>query len=496
MTYSIILVTGEFSNSSIAASFPATFRYALQSCWFVLGTGGGVEQSTSAGSFPFPWTAGWDVTANPTVAPGQLFITTQDGVVRFPNYAGQAIFDSSSLLAGTVYNLLVSIDSIAQIAQVYVNDQALPQISANWQTSAAMIQPDSTFGPAITLGATESFGGVPPCVADAYWDTPVSFFDLSVTANRRKFINADLTPVDLGIDGSGPLGTPPLIYLTVRPGDGAAAFDTNRTPTGGVFTNAVGDAFCALLPRAPDSLACGADTTTSITPTWSPVGPTPDSYTLQYRAVGASSWIQIAGIASTSQEITGLAFGAQYEWQVEAIIGALNTGFSASMVCSTMPPYPDVMEAPLCGWRGQCGVNWLGLALVEDKYSPVVGLSDFENFTEYGNQMRMLITTPNLHGDRHRIFVPRFEIDVQAGDGMPLDPTVGPVMMLDYSRDGGQTFVGLSKWRSMGAQGQYKQRLRWLNLGQGRQWMFRIQCTDPVRRQIIGAYIDSYEGLG
>jgi len=48
----------------------------------------------------------------------------------------------------------------------------------------------------------------------------------------------------------------------------------------------------------------------------------------------------------------------------------------------------------------------------------------------------------------------------------------------------------------MGRIGQYMQRLRWLRLGQSRQWIFRLQSTDPVRRVIIGTYADFYAGMG
>lgn len=61
------------------------------------------------------------------------------------------------------------------------------------------------------------------------------FIDISVEANRRKFIAANGKPVDLGSDGSTPTGAAPEIYLSVRPGDVAADFVTNRG-TGGGFT--------------------------------------------------------------------------------------------------------------------------------------------------------------------------------------------------------------------------------------------------------------------
>jgi len=163
------------------------------------------------------------------------------------------------------------------------------------------------------------------------------------------------------------------------------------------------------------------------------------------------------------------------------------------------PPTPPIEQAvpqSLSRWRGQVGINWMGMALVGDAFSNVIGLSDFNAFTEYGNTMRFLVTTPPVHDDRKRIFVPRFEVEVEAGQGLPTAPFDGPQMMLDVSKDGGVTFTGLQKFRSMGAVGEYIKRLRWINLGQSRTWIFRLTCTDPVRRYIIGTYIDEYKGQG
>lgn len=146
-------------------------------------------------------------------------------------------------------------------------------------------------------------------------------------------------------------------------------------------------------------------------------------------------------------------------------------------------------------WRGAVGINWRGFALVGDAFSNVVGLSDFSKATEYGNIQRMLITTPPLHDDRKRLFCQLFEIEVQAGGGTA-DPDAEPQMMLDISRDGGMTFGPVQRWRSMGKAGQYIKRLRWTRLGNARTWVFRLTCTDPVRRAIIGTYAEIKKGLG
>lgn len=87
--------------------------------------------------------------------------------------------------------------------------------------------------------------------------------------------------------------------------------------------------------------------------------------------------------------------------------------------------YPAIaLPQSLKRWRGACGINWLGMALVGDAFSNVVGLSNFRAFTEYGETMQFLVTTPPLHEDRKRIFVPRFEIEVAYPETGPLTPDI------------------------------------------------------------------------
>jgi hypothetical protein len=49
-----------------------------------------------------------------------------------------------------------------------------------------------------------------------YWEAH-GFIDISVEANRRKFINSIGDPVDLGADGSNP-GVTPIVFLHVAGG--------------------------------------------------------------------------------------------------------------------------------------------------------------------------------------------------------------------------------------------------------------------------------------
>lgn len=56
--------------------------------------------------------------------------------------------------------------------------------------------------------------------------------DLSVTANRRKFIDASGFPVSLGATGSTPTGTAPTVYQHLAPGDAASVWRTNQAGHG------------------------------------------------------------------------------------------------------------------------------------------------------------------------------------------------------------------------------------------------------------------------
>lgn len=70
-----------------------------------------------------------------------------------------------------------------------------------------------------------------------------------------------------------------------------------------------------------------------------------------------------------------------------------------------------------------------------------------------------------------------------------------PLVRLSVSDDGGRTFSLLQKWRSMGKVGEYRKRLRWLKMGMFRNRQIRLEITDPVRRNIVGIYMDVTPGL-
>lgn len=155
----------------------------------------------------------------------------------------------------------------------------------------------------------------------------------------------------------------------------------------------------------------------------------------------------------------------------------------------------DANNVNLGRWRANCAVSAYGNTYLGDAFNGNVNLLDWTVYTELGNTIQGLAYSAPLHQDRKRIFVSRFELDVQAGVGLTTGQGSDPQIMMSISVDGANTFRPLQPWRSMGRIGQYLKRLRWLRQGQGRQIVFRIAITDPVPRVIIAAHADISVGM-
>ena len=82
------------------------------------------------------------------------------------------------------------------------------------------------------------------------WFDPTSALDLTVSSNRRKFIDASGNPVFLGVDGSLPTGTAPAVYCSVVHSEAASTFATNKG-TGGNFPTDVSFTLAATSPTDP-----------------------------------------------------------------------------------------------------------------------------------------------------------------------------------------------------------------------------------------------------
>ena len=137
-------------------------------------------------------------------------------------------------------------------------------------------------------------------------------------------------------------------------------------------------------------------------------------------------------------------------------------------------------------WRAIHGIKAFGKILVGDDRSGKTGELDFDTKTEYGDKVERFFTTKPFIQDGNDIFSHEIELLMQTGVGDATTPD--PQIRMDYSDDGGRTFVSeISK--SMGKVGQFKTRVRWTRLGSiPSNRVLRFKMTDPVEYNVYALF--------
>jgi hypothetical protein len=152
------------------------------------------------------------------------------------NSAGTIILNVStaaSVLAASGWQHVIGSFDLTDTGKrhVYVNDVSdLPTITTYTDDTIDFTNADVAIG--ANGDGTNKLNGD---LAEMWFTT--TYIDLSVTANRRLFIDSRGKPVNLGQSGQKPTGTSPLLYLGghSRYNGLTSAWNTNRG-TGGGFT--------------------------------------------------------------------------------------------------------------------------------------------------------------------------------------------------------------------------------------------------------------------
>jgi hypothetical protein len=144
--------------------------------------------------------------------------------------------------------------------------------------------------------------------------------------------------------------------------------------------------------------------------------------------------------------------------------------------------------------RSHCHMLWAGLHVVGDWENGNLYALDLDCFDDDGDPLLALRSSPHVaDGDYHRIRFHGIQVDVEAGVGLNNGQGDDPQMMMRWSDDGGHTWSN-QRTVTMGRIGEYRARARLRRLGSGRDRVFEISISDPVKRVILGASVDA-EGL-
>jgi hypothetical protein len=114
-------------------------------------------------------------------------------------------------------------------------------------------------------------------------------------------------------------------------------------------------------------------------------------------------------------------------------------------------------------------------------------------YAEWGAEVRKEWCYPAVYAERVMASHGRFESAVKPGEGLVTGQGSDPTIGLDFSDDGGKTWVNLPS-RSLGKIGQYKYRQVWHGLGSSRDRIYRQWVSDPVPVVLEDAVVEAVGG--
>lgn len=224
----------------------AQFPYLLHSSWRCTPPGPGAVTGCDLST---NYTEFWSISTTGNFASGE------NVAIQLYTTGNVKVYDATFVPSpSALWNVLVSVDMIRQIVQLYVNDVAVTPTSGGWIGSGLFTSLVCCWSYAFDVG---SIGGEFAAISEVWEANPPSFYDLSVVGNRRKFIDSAKNPVDLGASGQNPLGYTPPLYM-VAP-SAANDFIVNRGSAGGTFTINLSQSDTSVPPltfQAPGTCPC------------------------------------------------------------------------------------------------------------------------------------------------------------------------------------------------------------------------------------------------
>jgi hypothetical protein len=145
--------------------------------------------------------------------------------------------------------------------------------------------------------------------------------------------------------------------------------------------------------------------------------------------------------------------------------------------------------------RSNTGTYFNRMVVVGDYENGNIYELDLNTYTDNGDIQKWLRSwraLPTGQNDLKRTIHNSLQLDCEAGVGLATGQGSNPLINLRWSDDGGHTW-GNYHAQTMGAGGEYGKRVIWRRLGatlRGRDRVYEITGTDPVKVAIMGAQIE------
>jgi hypothetical protein len=143
--------------------------------------------------------------------------------------------------------------------------------------------------------------------------------------------------------------------------------------------------------------------------------------------------------------------------------------------------------------RAEMSLDYLNQTLISDYANGNVYKLRPNVLTDNGDPIERELISENIAGpDLERIGVDCLRLDMQTGNGTATGQGSNPQVMLQVSRDNGNTY-GAEMWRTSGAIGKYNTCVEWRRLGalpQGGAYVFKVRITDPIEVTILSGIVN------
>lgn len=149
----------------------------------------------------------------------------------------------------------------------------------------------------------------------------------------------------------------------------------------------------------------------------------------------------------------------------------------------------------LSRWNPSCHVFFNGKHLVGDSTNGNIYSLEMDVYTDNGDPIKRIRSAMTISDKQLRQFFSMLQVVMESGVGDLTTPN--PLLMLRYSNDNGHTWSdvvtgGIGK--TVGSVGEYGKRVIYRRLGSGRNRVWEVSMTDPVKFAVIGALIEYENG--
>ena len=138
-------------------------------------------------------------------------------------------------------------------------------------------------------------------------------------------------------------------------------------------------------------------------------------------------------------------------------------------------------------WRANSFAFHDGKHYVGDRYQGKVHTLSRLVYTDDGGILRAIRTGNYLHASNRRIEISEFQLTLNNGEGLSLNPNTNAKISLSFSKDGGRMF-SKEITKNLGVSGEYLKKVRWKNVSSSRESVsLRTMITSDTPRDIVAS---------